>query len=54
MLIAEKFIYSLVEKYGKHREFTQMVEYGMMMKHVISKIKTSFTFTIREKFDGKS
>ena len=33
ILVAEKFIRSLVEKYGKHTEFTQMVEHGMM-KHV--------------------
>jgi hypothetical protein len=34
MIIAEKFIRSLVEKYGRHTEFTQMVVLGMM-KHVI-------------------
>ena len=33
ILVAEKFIRSIVEKYGKHTEFTQMVESGMM-KHV--------------------
>jgi putative transposase len=30
MLVAEKFISSLVEKYGRHTEFTQMVVHGMM------------------------
>ena len=34
MLISEKFIYSLVEKYGKHTLYTLMVDLGMM-KHVI-------------------
>jgi transposase-like protein len=34
MLVAENFIRSLVEKYGKHTEFIQMVELGMM-KHVM-------------------
>ena len=33
MLIAEKFIRSLVDKYGKHTVYTLMVEHGMM-KHV--------------------
>ena len=36
MLVAEKFIRSLVENYGKHTEFTQMEVLGMMMKHVMS------------------
>ena len=35
MLIAEKFIRSLVEKYGRHTVYTQIVEHGMMMKHVM-------------------
>ena len=30
MVIAEKFIHSLVEKYGRHTVYTQMVELGMM------------------------
>ena len=34
MLIAEKFIRSLVEKYGKHTIYTDD-EHGMMMKHVM-------------------
>ena len=34
MLVAEKFIRSLVEKYGKHTVYTQMVVHGMS-KHVM-------------------
>jgi len=34
MLVAERFIQSLVEKYGRHTQFTLMVVLGMM-KHVM-------------------
>jgi putative transposase len=34
MFVAENFIRSLVEKYGRHTEFTQMVVLGIL-KHVI-------------------
>lgn len=34
MLVAEKFIRSLVEKYGRHPVYTQMVVHGIM-KHVM-------------------
>jgi hypothetical protein len=30
MLVAEKYIRSLVEKYGKHTVYTPMVVHGMM------------------------
>ena len=35
MLIAEKFIYSLVEKYEKKMQFIPTFVLGMMIKHVI-------------------
>jgi transposase-like protein len=35
MIIAKRFIQSLAEKYGRHIEFTLMMELGMM-KHVDS------------------
>ena len=34
MLVAEKFIRSPVEKYGRNTVYT-VVEHGMMMKHVM-------------------
>ena len=34
MIVAQKFIRSLVEKYGRHTEFILMVVHGMV-KHVI-------------------
>ena len=53
MLVAEKFIRSLVEKYGKHTVYTD----GGTWYHEacnILEIETLFTFTIREESDGKS
>ena len=35
MLVAEKFIRSLVENYGKHTVYIQMEVHGMM-KHAMS------------------
>src|SRR5215203_1617024 len=34
MLVAERFIQSLVERYGRHTQYSRMVEHGMM-KHVM-------------------
>jgi hypothetical protein len=35
MIVAEKLIRSLVEKYGKHTLYILMVVLGMMIKHVM-------------------
>jgi len=35
MFVAENFIRSLVDKYGKHTEFTQMVALGILNKPVL-------------------
>ena len=53
MLIAEKFIHSLVEKYGKHTVYTDGGTWYDEACNIL-KIETLSTFTIREKFDGKS
>ena len=46
MLVAEKFIRSLVSKYGRHL-FILMVVHGMM-KHEYTEIETLFTFTLEK------
>ena len=55
MIVAEKIIRSLFEKYGKHTLYIQMVVHGMM-KHAcnVSEIETLSTFIIRKKSNGKS
>ena len=53
MLVAEKFIKSLVEKYGKHTVYTDGGTWFHEACNVI-RIETLFTFLIREKFDGTS
>ena len=50
MLVAEKFIRSVVEKYDRHTVYT--VGGSWYDEACNIKIKTSFTLTIREKFDG--
>ena len=53
MLVAEKFIRSLVSKYGKHIVYTDGgTWYDEACK--IIKIETLSTFTIREKSNGTS
>ena len=53
MLVAEKFIRSLVENYGKHTVYTDGGTWYDEACNVIE-IETLSTFTISEKFDGKS
>ena len=51
MLVAEKFIRSLVEKYGRHPVYT---DGGTWYDEACNILKlTLFTFTIREKPNGK-
>ena len=52
MLIAEKFIHSIVEKYGKHTVYTD----GGTWYHEACKVlgKTLFAFLSGEKFDGRN
>ena len=52
MLVAEKFIRSLVEKYGRHPVYTDGGTWYDEACNIL-KIETLFTFTIREKFNGK-
>ena len=52
MLVAEKFIRSLVDKYGKHTVYTDGGTWYHEACNVL-KIETLSTFTISEKFDGK-
>jgi transposase-like protein len=50
MIVAEKFIRSLVEKYGRHPVYT---DGGTLYDEACNVlIKTLFTFTIREKSNG--
>ena len=60
MLVTEIFIRSLVEKYERHTVYTD--DGNGIMRHAMEMvswdmqcnwIQTLFTFTIREKFDGK-
>ena len=52
MLVAEKFIRSLVEKYGRHTVYTDGGTWYDEACNIL-KIETLFTFTIREKSNGK-
>ena len=52
MLVAEKFIRSLVDKYGKHTVYTDGGTWYPEACNVM--IETLSTFTIREKPDGTS
>ncbi len=53
MLLAEKFIRSLVDKYGRHTVYTDGGTWYDEACNIIV-IKTLFALTISEKFDGKS
>ena len=53
MLVAEKFIRSLVEKYGRHTVYTDGGTWYDEACNIIG-LKHYFPFTISEKFDGKS
>ena len=51
MLVAEKFIRSLVSKYGKHPVYT---DGGIWYDEACNILKLKhYTFTIREKSNGK-
>ena len=51
MLVTEVFIRSLVEKYGRHAVYTDDGTWYHEACNIIGLLL--FTFTIREKFDGK-
>ncbi len=54
MLVAEKFIRSLVENYGKHTVYTDGGTWYDEACNVLRLNETLSTLTISEKFDRKS